>query len=94
MHFCDRTAAELSHEAQQFDITQYLYRSGSKEAITFVENFQMTGTLFQAAFDARSKDRPELTDNIEKMLREWAFKAGKYTTGWSFWSGRSSVLER
>lgn len=28
-HFCGRTAADLSREAQQFDNAQHLYRSGS-----------------------------------------------------------------
>jgi len=58
-----------------------------KEAITFVENFQMTGTLFDAALDAHNRDCDEVTLQIHNLLLSWMFKAGKYENGWA-------ILER
>ena len=45
----------------------------------------MTETLFEAAWNMR--ESLELTDDIEKMLLSWMFKAGQYQTGWG-------ILER
>lgn len=58
-----------------------------KEAVTFVENFQMTETLFEAAMDARNRGCEDIAKEIAGYLLSWAFKGGKYITGWG-------VLER
>jgi hypothetical protein len=55
----------------------------NEETVKFVENFQMTETLFKAAGDARARGCPELADGIGKMLLSWMFKAGCYQTGWA-----------
>ncbi|MBU0723756.1 MAG: hypothetical protein KJ904_05160 [Alphaproteobacteria bacterium] len=54
-----------------------------EEAVKFVEHFQMTETLFEAAVDAHRRDCPELADDIGTMLLSWTFKAGRYQTGWA-----------
>lgn len=53
-----------------------------EEAISFIENFRMTETLFEAAVDAHGRDCPKLSDDISQMLLSWMFKAGRYQTGW------------
>ena len=54
-----------------------------EETVKFVENFQMTETLFEAAVDARRRGCPELADNIDNILLSWTFKAGRHQTGWA-----------
>ena len=53
-----------------------------RDAVTFVENFEMTETLFDLAFDAHNRDCLEISSEIQKMLLSWAFKAGRHQTGW------------
>ena len=59
----------------------------NQESVTFVETFQITETLFNAAIDASSRDCHENSKNIGLDLLSWAFKGGRYMTGWG-------VLER
>lgn len=54
-----------------------------KETVKFVENFQMTETLFEAAVDARRRGCPQLADDIDNILLSWTFKAGRHQTGWA-----------
>ena len=54
-----------------------------EETVKFVENFRMTETLFEAAMDARTRDCPNLADDIEKIFLSWTFKAGRHQTGWA-----------
>lgn len=53
-----------------------------EETVKFVETFQMTETIFEAAVDARTRCCLELADKIGKILLSWMFKAGRYPTGW------------
>ena len=55
--------------------------------MTFVENFQMTETLFEAAIDARNRGCDEIAKEIGTVLLSWIFKSGRYQTGWG-------ILER
>jgi hypothetical protein len=54
-----------------------------EETVIFVETFQMTETLFEAAVDARERGCPELADDIDKILLSWMFNAGRHQTGWA-----------
>ncbi len=58
-----------------------------KEAIAFVENYGMTETLFDSAADAYNRECDEIATQVRSLLISWAFKAGKYETGWA-------ILER
>jgi hypothetical protein len=58
-----------------------------KDTVTFVENFQMTETLFEAAVNARNRGCDEIAREIGESLLSWTFKGGRYQTGWG-------VLER
>ena len=53
-----------------------------KEVITFVENYQMTENLFEAAIDASGRGCDDIAIEIRDLFLSWAFKAGKYETGW------------
>ena len=53
-----------------------------KETVTFIEHFQMTETLFEAAIDAHNRGCDEIANEIGKILLSWTFKGGRYQTGW------------
>ena len=53
-----------------------------KESVTFVENYQMTETLFESAMDARNRGCDEIAKEIGEYLISWTFKGGRYVTGW------------
>jgi len=57
------------------------------ETIKFIENFQMTETLFEAALDAHRCDCPDMAANIADLLVSWMFKGGRFHSGWG-------ILER
>ena len=44
--------------------------------VTFVETFEMTETLFEAALDARNRGCDENAEEIARMLLSWTFKGG------------------
>ena len=54
-----------------------------KAAIAFVENYQMTETLFEAAIDAHNRGCDEVAAEASGMLLSWMFKAGRHETGWA-----------
>ena len=58
-----------------------------QETVEFIENCQMTETLFESAMDAHDRNCVEVSNRIRDLLLSWAFKAGKYQTGWA-------ILER
>ena len=58
-----------------------------KESVTFVEAFQLTETLFEAALDAQERGCDENAEETTRLLLSWTFKGGRYITGWG-------VLER
>lgn len=58
-----------------------------KETVIFVENYQMTETLFEAAMDAYRRDCLEFSVDVRGLLLEWALKGGRHETGWA-------ILER
>jgi len=58
-----------------------------KGAIARLENNQITEKLFDLAFEAKSRGCDEVALKVRKLLLSWAFKAGKYQTGWG-------ILER
>jgi len=57
------------------------------EDVRFVEKYQVTEQLFEAAVDAKQRDCDEIAYSIRDLLLAWAFKAGKFETGWA-------ILER
>jgi hypothetical protein len=58
-----------------------------QEVVAFVENYQMTESLFESAIDARQRGCDDIALEIRNLLLSWAFEAGKYQTG-------RAILER
>lgn len=77
----DHTREELRRSALWL-ISVLSWVPDEKESVTFVENYDMTETLFDAAIDAHYCGCDEVAEQVRKLLFSWAFKAGKYETGW------------
>lgn len=58
-----------------------------EDTVKFIENFQLTETLFKAVMNARDRGYDEIAEEIGEILLSWTFKAGRYRTGWG-------ILER
>jgi hypothetical protein len=53
-----------------------------QESVTFVENFQMTDVLFEAAVNARNRGCNDIAIDIFESLLSWTLKSGRYQNGW------------
>lgn len=82
----DHTRDELRKHARWL-IATLTWVPDDKETVTFIENFQMTETLFEAAIDAHNRGCNEIAKEIGEILLSWTFKGGRYQTGWG-------ILER
>lgn len=58
-----------------------------KDTVAFLENYQMTETLFEVAEDAYYREFQEISTEVEGMLLKWAIEAGRHQIGWA-------ILER
>lgn len=54
----------------------------NKEATQFVESFSLIELLLEAALDALQRESSVVAKSARDLLIGWAFKAGRYTTGW------------
>lgn len=79
---CDRRSQEELQRHARWLIATLTWVPDDKESVTFVENLQMTETLFEAAIGARNRDCDEIAKEIGTSLLSWTFKAGRYETGW------------
>lgn len=52
------------------------------DPVAFVESYDLTETLFEAAMDAHGRGCVDIASDIGEMLLSWAFKAGKHERGW------------
>ena len=84
---CDRHSKEGLRSHAGWLIATLGWVPEDQETVTFVETFQLTEILFEAAMDARSRGCDDNAGDIGRMLLSWAFKGGRYITGWG-------VLER
>ena len=84
---CDRHSQEELLKHARWIIAIFTWIPDDKDTVTFVENFQMTETLFEAAVNARNFGCDEIARDIGEILLSWTFKGGRYQTGWG-------ILER
>ena len=84
---CDSQRQQKLQKHASWLIATLTWIPDDKETVMFVENFQMTETLFEAASDAHTRGCKEIAKQIEDILFSWTFKGGRYQTGWG-------ILER
>jgi hypothetical protein len=56
-------------------------------SVQFIEAFDMTETLFEAALDAHNRDCRDIAADVAGLLIWWMFSGGQYHSGWA-------ILER
>lgn len=84
---CDDYTRDKLWKHARWLIATLTWIPDDKDTVTFIELFQMTDTLFEAAIDAHNRGCYEIANEIGKILLSWTFKGGRYQTG-------SGVLER
>lgn len=82
----DYTRDKLQKHARSL-IATLTWIPDDEDTVTFIENFEMTETLFEAAIYAHNRGCDEIAKDIGEILLSWTFKGGRYQTGWG-------VLER
>jgi hypothetical protein len=84
---CDpHTKGKLVHHACWL-VSVLSWIPDDQDTVDFVETFQITEVLFETALDAQRRGCDEVFECVRDLLASWAFKAGRYHTGWG-------VLER
>lgn len=78
---CDDHSQEKLRKHAHWLITTLNWIPDDKDTVTFVENYQMTETLFEAAMDASNLDCEEISNEIGEILLSWTFKDGSYQAG-------------
>jgi len=84
---CDGHSQQELRKHARWLIAILTWIPDDKDTVMFIENFQMTETLFEAAMDARNRDCEEIAKEIGEILLSWTFKGGRYQPGWG-------ILER
>lgn len=84
---CNEHNRELLRKSALWLISVLSWVPDEKDAVRFVENYEMTENLFEVAIDERQRGCDDVALKIRDLLLNWAFKAGKYEIGWG-------ILER
>ena len=84
---CDPQTKEDLRKHARWLVATLTWIPDDKDSVTFVETFQLTEALFEAATDARNRGCDDVSKEIGEFLLLWTFKGGRYITGWA-------VLER
>ena len=79
---CDDYTRDKLRKHARWLIATLTWIPDDKDTVTFIEHFQMTETLFEAAIDAHNRGCDEIANDIGKILLSWTFKGGRYQTGW------------
>lgn len=84
---CGKNSRENLRKSAGWLISTLTWIPDDKDTVTFIENFDMTETLFELAMNARKRECNEIAKKVGEILLSWTFKGGRYQTGWG-------VLER
>lgn len=79
---CDGHYQQKLRDHARWLISTLSWIPDDKDTVLFVENFQMTDILLEAAIYARKRNCEEIYMTIGDLLLSWTFRGGKYETGW------------
>ncbi len=77
----DHSRDKLRHHACRL-LYVFSWVPDKEAAVRQAESAKLTETLFEVALNAYRRGCEDVSDEAEKILFSWAFKAGKYLTGW------------
>jgi hypothetical protein len=77
----DHTGEEIEKHASWL-ISVLSWIPDDQGSIAFVEAFSITNVMFEAALDASQRNSTRIEESARRLLIDWTFKAGRFTTGW------------
>jgi hypothetical protein len=78
---CDRHTQDELRKHALWLISILSFVPDDIDTVKFIENFQMTETLFEAAMDAHRGDCPDMVADIADLLVLWMLKGGRFHSG-------------
>ena len=79
---CHHKSRENLRKSAGWLIATLTWIPDDEDTVTFMENFDMTETLFELAMNARERECNKIAKKVGKILLSWTFKGGRYQTGW------------
>jgi hypothetical protein len=79
---CSRHSGDELRRHADWLISTLSFVPDDEESISFAENYGMTETLFDVAWDAHHYGWEDLSRDIRDLIFSWAFNAAKHQTGW------------
>jgi hypothetical protein len=79
---CDDYRRDKLRKHALWLISTFSWIPDENETVSLVDAYNLTETLFDVAVDAYHRDCEEIYEDLKKLLLEWAFKGGRYQTGW------------
>jgi len=64
-------------------ISSWSWVSDERDDISYIERHRLADMIFDCAADAHSRDCDAFAQDAFKLLMQWAFKSGRYQTGWA-----------
>lgn len=78
----DHNRDELRKSASWL-ISSWSWIPDDRENVSYLERHSLADVIFNAAADAHQRDCNDFAQNAFKLLMQWAFKSGRYQTGWA-----------
>ena len=77
----DRTGRQLRNAAKHLTFVLD-WVPDDEDSVKHVAQFKLTDVLFEIALHAHNVSHAEFSIEIDRILVSWAFKGGRYQTGW------------
>ena len=77
----DTTGRQLRNEAKHLAFVLD-WVPDDEDSVKHVAQFKLTDVLFEIALHAHNASHTEFSIEIDRILLSWAFKGGRYQTGW------------
>ena len=79
---CDSHSKDELERSALYLISVISFIPGDEETVRIAEAYQLTEHLFESALDANKRGYFDISIKIRNLFISWAFKAGKYQSGW------------
>lgn len=80
---CDDHDRDELRKNASWLISSWSWIPDDRESVSYVERYRFSDMIFDAAVDAHRRDCDEFAQAAFKLLTQWAFRAGRYQTGWA-----------
>ena len=80
---CDQHDRDKLRRSASRLISTWSWIPDDRQTVAYVECHSLADMLFSAALDAHRRDCEDIAGVVFKLLMGWAFKSGRYETGWA-----------